>query len=581
MNRADLESMAQREQQRQGAFRCRILCCASTPCLSSGGTAVFDAINKAVTELKLDAEVQAVATGCMGPCSRGPMVTVQQQGVPDVIYQQVTPETARTIVAQQAIGPGAEPGADPAGEAGSLAAHVLRPDIPFFAKQQKVVLANSGLIDPEKLEDYVARGGYMALGYALREMTPEDVCKELIASGLRGRGGAGFPAGLKWDMVRKEKSDKKYVIANGDEGDPGAYMDRTLMESDPHRVLEGMAIAGYAVGADQGFIYVRGEYPIAAKRLERAIRAAERRGLLGSRVLDSGFNFRVDVRIGAGAFVCGEETALMASIMGRRGQPITRPPYPAQSGLWGKPTLINNVETFGNVAPIVNHGATWFAGIGTAKSKGTKIFALAGKVKTTGLIEVPMGITLREIVYDIGGGIPDDLAFKAAQTGGPSGGCIPAAHLDTPVDYDSLRALGSIMGSGGLIIMDERSCMVDVAKFFMEFCMDESCGKCVPCRVGTVQMHRLLARVTDGSATPADLEQLQDLCTMVKETSLCGLGQSAPNPVLSTMRYFLDEYVAHIRDHHCQAGVCDLDKRPVAELVHAPAALATTLLAHA
>ena len=562
MNRADLESMAQREQQRQQAFRCRILCCASTPCLSSGGTAVLDAINKAVADGKLDADVQAVATGCMGPCSRGPMVTVQEQGKPDVIYQQVTSETAGAIIAAHAS-PAAN--AEPLDK--SLAEHVLPADIPFFAKQQKVVLANSGLIDPEKLEDYVARGGYMALGYALREMTPEDVCKEMIASGLRGRGGAGFPAGLKWDMVRKEKADKKYVIANGDEGDPGAYMDRTLMESDPHRVLEGMAIAGYAVGADQGFIYVRGEYPVAAKRLERAIRAAERRGLLGSRVLDSGFNFRVDVRIGAGAFVCGEETALMASVMGRRGQPTTRPPYPAQSGLWGKPTLINNVETFGNVAPIVTHGAAWFAGIGTAKSKGTKIFALAGKVKTTGLIEVPMGITLREIVYDIGGGIPDDLEFKAAQTGGPSGGCIPAAHLDTPVDYDSLRALGSIMGSGGLIIMDERSCMVDVAKFFMEFCMDESCGKCVPCRVGTVQMHRLLQKITEGSATPADLDQLQELCTMVKETSLCGLGQSAPNPVLSTIRYFLDEYTAHIRDHHCRAGVCDLDKVPVAELV--------------
>lgn len=569
MNRADLESMAQREQQRQQAFRCRILCCASTPCLSSGGTTVFDAINKAVVDLKLDAEVQPVATGCMGPCSRGPMVTVQELDKPDVIYQQVTPALATTIVALQA---GRKTSLSDDGETvaaeTNIDEYVLPADAPFFAKQQKVVLANSGVIDPEKLEDYVARGGYLALGYALREMTPEDVCKEVIASGLRGRGGAGFPSGLKWDMVRKEKADKKYVIANGDEGDPGAYMDRTLMESDPHRVLEGMAIAGYAVGADQGFVYVRGEYPIAAKRLERAIRSAERRGLLGSRVLDSGFNFRIDVRIGAGAFVCGEETALMASIMGRRGQPITRPPYPAQSGLWGKPTLINNVETFGSIAPIINLGADWFASIGTAKSKGTKIFALAGKVNTTGLIEVPMGITLREIVYDIGGGIPDDLAFKAAQTGGPSGGCIPAAHLDTPVDYDSLRALGSIMGSGGLIIMDERSCMVDVAKFFMEFCMDESCGKCVPCRVGTVQMHRLLQRITDGAATLADLEQLQELCTMVKETSLCGLGQSAPNPVLSTIRYFLDEYMAHIRDHVCAAGVCELDQQPVAELVH-------------
>lgn len=558
MNRADLESMAQREQQRQQAYRCRILCCASTPCLSSGGTTVFDAINDAVKEFKLDADVQAVATGCMGPCSRGPMITVQEHGKPDVIYQQVTPAAARAIVATQAADAPAT-NDDPLGE------YVLPADAPFFAKQQKVVLANSGLIDPEKLEDYVARGGYMALGYALREMTPEEVCKELINSGLRGRGGAGFPAGLKWDMVRRERADKKYVIANGDEGDPGAYMDRTLMESDPHRVLEGMAIAGYAVGADQGFVYVRGEYPIAAKRLERAIRSAERRGLLGSRVLDSGFNFRIDVRIGAGAFVCGEETALMASIMGRRGQPITRPPYPAQSGLWGKPTLINNVETFGNVPPIISLGAEWFSSIGTAKSKGTKIFALAGKVKTTGLIEVPMGITLREIVYDIGGGIPDELAFKAAQTGGPSGGCIPATHLDTPVDYDSLRALGSIMGSGGLIIMDERSCMVDVAKFFMEFCMDESCGKCVPCRVGTVQMHRLLQRITDGEATLADLDQLQELCTMVKETSLCGLGQSAPNPVLSTIRYFLDEYTAHIRDHTCAAGVCDLNKQPITE----------------
>jgi bidirectional [NiFe] hydrogenase diaphorase subunit len=557
MNRADLESLAQREQQRQQAFRCRILCCASTPCLSSGGTMVLDAITGAVAELKLDADVQAVATGCMGPCSRGPMVTVQEQGKPDVVYQHVDVPTARAIVAEHAI-------------AGTpVADHVLPSDIPFFAKQKKVVLANSGLIDPEKLEDYVARGGYMALGYALREMSPEDVCKEIIASGLRGCGGAGFPAGLKWDMVRREKADKKYLVANGDEGDPGAYMDRTLMESDPHRVLEGMAIAGYAVGAEQGFLYVRGEYPVAAKRLERAIRAAERRGLLGSRVLDSGFNFRVDVRIGAGAFVCGEETALMASIMGRRGQPITRPPYPAQSGLWGKPTLINNVETFGSVAPIINHGAAWFSSIGTAKSKGTKIFALAGKVNTTGLIEVPMGITLREIVYDIGGGIPDDLAFKAAQTGGPSGGCIPAEHLDTPVDYESLKALGSIMGSGGLIIMDERSCMVDVAKFFMEFCMDESCGKCVPCRVGTVQMYNLLNRITKGSATPADLEMMQELCIMVKETSLCGLGQSAPNPVLSTIRYFLDEYTAHIRDHKCAAGVCDLDERPLLEWVHA------------
>jgi bidirectional [NiFe] hydrogenase diaphorase subunit len=557
MNRTDLEAMAQRELQRQQAFRCRILCCASTPCLSSGGSTVYDAINDAIKEGGLDADVQAVATGCMGPCSRGPMITVQMRDGEEVIYEHVTPETGRKIVAHHA---GAEP---------APAEHILPSDIPFFAKQKKVVLANSGLIDPERLEDYVAHGGYMSMAYALREMTPEAVCREIIDSGLRGRGGAGYPAGLKWDMVRKARGEKKYIVANGDEGDPGAYMDRTLMESDPHRVLEGMAIAGYAVGADQGFIYVRGEYPVAAKRLERAIRAAERRGLLGSRVLDSNFNFRIDVRIGAGAFVCGEETALMASIMGMRGQPTPRPPYPAQSGLWEKPTLINNVETFGSIAAIIQHGAVWFAAIGAAKSKGTKIFALAGKVDTTGLIEVPMGITLREIVYDIGGGVPDGLAFKAAQTGGPSGGCIPAAHLDTPMDYESLKALGSIMGSGGLIVMDERSCMVDVAKFFMEFCADESCGKCVPCRVGTVQMHRLLERITNGSATMQDLDTLKELCVMVKETSLCGLGQSAPNPVSSTIHYFLNEYEAHIRNHHCPAGVCTLDQAPVTELVHA------------
>jgi bidirectional [NiFe] hydrogenase diaphorase subunit len=563
MNRSDLEAMAQRELQRQQAFRCRILCCASTPCLLSGGSAVYDAINEAIKKDNLDAQVQALSTGCMGPCSRGPLITVQTNSGEEIVYEHVTPEIGRQIVAQHA----ADAPADDAAQ--TLNKHVVPGDIPFFVKQKKIVLANSGLIDPERLEDYVAHGGYTALAYALREMTPEAVCRELIDSGLRGRGGAGYPTGLKWDMVRKARGDKKYVVANGDEGDPGAYMDRTLMESDPHRVLEGMAIAGYAVGADQGFLYVRGEYPIAAKRLERAIRAAERRGLLGSRVLESNFNFRIDVRIGAGAFVCGEETALMASIMGMRGQPIPRPPYPAQSGLWGKPTLINNVETFGSIAPIIQNGAAWFASIGTTKSKGTKIFALAGKVDTTGLIEVPMGITLREIVYDIGGGIPDGLAFKAAQTGGPSGGCIPAAHLDTPVDYESLGALGSIMGSGGLIIMDEHSCMVDVAKFFMEFCMDESCGKCVPCRVGTVQMHRLLERITDGSATMQDLETLKELCVMVKETSLCGLGQSAPNPVLSTIHYFLDEYEAHIRDRHCAADVCTLDKRSVMEWAHA------------
>ena len=554
MNRADLELMGERERQKQAAFRCRLLCCASTPCLSSGGTAVQEALLTAVAEQGLDAEVEVVATGCMGPCSRGPVVTVQNGEENATVYENVTPEVAKSIVTRHVM------------QSEPVQEHVLPGDIPFFAKQEKVVLSNSGLINPERLEDYVAQGGYGALAHVLREMTSEEVCREIVASGLRGRGGAGFPVGLKWEMVRKEHADRKYVVANGDEGDPGAYMDRTLMESDPHRVLEGMAIAGYAVGAEQGFLYVRGEYPVAAKRLERAIRAAERRGLLGSRILDSGFNFRIDIRIGAGAFVCGEETALMASIMGKRGQPVARPPYPAQSGLWGKPTLINNVETFGNIAPIVNGGAEWYAGIGTEKSKGTKIFALAGDVVNTGLIEVPMGITLREIVYDIGGGIPEGLDFKAAQTGGPSGGCIPAEFLDTPVDYESLRQLGSIMGSGGLIVMDEKSCMVDVAKFFMEFCMDESCGKCVPCRVGTVQMYRLLDRITNGSATQADLETLRELCVMVKETSLCGLGQSAPNPVLSTLHYFMDEYEAHIERRECLAGVCEMTEVPVQEL---------------
>ena len=554
MNRAELQALGERERQKQESFRCRLLCCASTPCLSSGGTAVQAALKEAITEGDLKAEIAVVATGCMGPCSRGPVVTVQIQGEEDVVYEHVTVESAKEIVQKHVV------------EGNPIDEQIMPNDLPFFTKQKKVVLSNSGLIDPEKLEDYVAHGGYSALAYALREMSPEEVCRAIIDSGLRGRGGAGFPAGIKWDMVRKEESDRKFVVANGDEGDPGAYMDRTLMESDPHRVLEGMAIAGYAVGAEQGYVYVRGEYPIAAKRLERAIRAAERRGLLGSRILDSNVSFRIDVRIGAGAFVCGEETALMASIMGRRGQPEPRPPYPAQKGLWGKPTLLNNVETFGNIAPIIEHGPEAFAAVGTERSRGTKVFALAGDVVNTGLIEVPLGITLREIVFDIGGGIPNGFEYKAAQTGGPSGGCIPAQFLDTPVDYDSLRELGSIMGSGGLVVMDENSCMVDVAKFFMEFCMDESCGKCVPCRVGTVQMHRILDRITNGSATIEDLETLRELCTMVQETSLCGLGQSAPNPILSTMRYFENEYLDHIEKRKCTADVCDMDHVPVLEM---------------
>jgi len=555
MNRSELEAAADREREQQAKYKCRILCCASTPCLTQGATAVREAIQKAIDEDGLDAEVAVVATGCMGPCSRGPLVTVQMPEQPDVVYERVTPDVGREIVKKHAK------------QHEVITDNALPADMPFFLRQTKIVLSNSGIINPERLEDYIARDGYGALAHALQDMTSEEVCQEIQRSGLRGRGGAGFPTGLKWDMVRKSPGDKKYVVANGDEGDPGAYMDRTLMESDPHRVLEGMAIAGYAVGADQGYVYVRGEYPIAARRIERAIRAAEHRGFLGAHVLDSSFSFRVDVRIGAGAFVCGEETALMASIMGRRGQPVPRPPYPAESGLWGRPTLINNVETFGAIAEIMSKGAAWYASLGTEKSKGTKIFALAGKVRNTGLIEVPMGITLRQIIYDVGGGIPDDRPFKAAQTGGPSGGCIPAKFLDTPVDYEQLKALGSIMGSGGLIVMDDQSCMVDVAKFFLEFCADESCGKCVPCRSGTAQMHRILQKITAGSATMDDLRILQELCVMVVETSLCGLGQSAPNPILSTLRYFRDEYEAHILEHRCPAGVCQMTGTPISGLL--------------
>lgn len=553
MNREQLINIAESEKERFQQLRCRLLCCASTPCISSGGLAVQEALKDAIREEGLEADVDTVATGCMGPCSRGPLVTVIKDGEEDVVYENVTPEMARQI-----LGKHVKKQIPPV----TLEEKILPGDWPFFAKQLKVVLADSGVTDPERIESYIARGGYTALLRVLREMTPEGVCEEILNSGIRGRGGAGFPTGLKWHMVRKAVGERKFVVANGDEGDPGAYMDRTLMESDPHRVLEGMAIAGYAVGAEQGYIYVRGEYPLAAKRLETAIKAAERKGLLGSRILESSFNFRIDVRMGAGAFVCGEETALMASIMGRRGQPVPRPPFPANKGLWGFPTLINNVETLGNIAMIITRGAAWYASYGTEKSKGTKIFALAGKVNNTGLIEVPIGITLREIVYDIGGGIPENRPFKAAQTGGPSGGCIPAAHLDSPMDYETLQKLGSIMGSGGLIVMDDRSCMPDVAKFFMEFCMDESCGKCGPCRGGTVQMHRILTRITNGSAVMDDLRKLEELCALMKETSLCGLGQTAPNPVMSTLRYFREEYEAHIRDHHCPAGVCQFTQRP-------------------
>ncbi len=504
-----------------------ITCCLAAGCISSKGKEVKEALDRAVQAAGLESEVEVRGVGCMRLCCEGPLVMVTPPGV---LYQKVRPADAASLVGT--LRGGATP--------------VERADLshPFFTRQLSIVLENSGRVDPERIESYIAHDGYVALRHVLREMSPAEVVAEVTRSGLRGRGGAGYPTGLKWATVAKTDSSRKYVICNADEGDPGAFMDRSVLESDPHRVIEGMIIAAYAVGANQGYIYVRAEYPLAISRLQTAIRQAKQYGLLGSGIFESPFSFNVDLRIGAGAFVCGEETALMASIEGRRGTPRPRPPYPAESGLFGHPTLINNVETFANVPPILRNGAAWFAAIGTEKSKGTKVFALAGKVKNTGLIEVPMGLSLRTIVEEMGGGAPDGGRIKAVQTGGPSGGCIPAEHLDTPVDYESLTRLGSIMGSGGMIVMDERDNMVDVARFFMEFCMDESCGKCIPCRAGTVQMHELLKKILARRATARDLTTLEELCDLVKNTSLCGLGQTAPNPVLSTLRYFRPEYLA-------------------------------------
>lgn len=551
MNRVELTELAEEVTTRREGRRLRLLVCCGTPCMAAGAELVVAALCQRLAADNNPADLELVGTGCQGPCSRGPLLTLQRPGQPDQVYQKVTPELACALLdaeLQQAAEPKEQ---------------LLPADWPFFSRQTRLVLANSGRIDPEDIEQYIGYGGYDALAQVLHDMTPDEVCDGVVTSGLRGRGGGGYPTGLKWQLVRKGSGDKKYIVANGDEGDPGAYMDRSLMESDPHRVLEGMAIAGYAIGAEQGYIYVRGEYPVAAQRLRKAIKDAERAGLLGSRVLDSSFSFRIDIRIGAGAFVCGEETALLSSIMGRRGQPRPRPPYPAQAGLWGCPTLINNVETLGNIPSIFRIGPKAFHAIGNGKSRGTKVFALCGEVVNNGLIEVPMGITLREIVYEIGGGLAGGMNFKAAQTGGPSGGCIPAEKLDTPVDYENLQALGSIMGSGGLIVMGEKSCMVDVARFFMEFCLDESCGKCVPCRTGTVEIYRLLTRICNGSAAARDLDNLELLCRMVKDTSLCGLGAAAPNPVLSTLRWFREEYEAHVRERHCPAGVCSMNELPL------------------
>lgn len=537
MNIEELNQIAASEQARQGQCQRRIFVCTGTACLSAHSDQVKQAF-----EAEPHEGWEIVQGGCQGLCVNGPMVVVApQEGAPH-IYQHVQPQDATEILATPATQtiPRLQDATTDA----------------FFEQQTRVVLDLAGRVDPESIEAYIAVGGYAALLRVLDEMTPAMVLQEISRSGLRGRGGAGYPVGLKWNTVAKERNEHKYVICNGDEGDPGAFMDRSVMEDYPHRIIEGMAIAAYAVGADNGYLYVRAEYPLAVKRLQLAIRQAQKQGLLGDSIAGTTFSFHLEVRVGAGAFVCGEETALIASIEGGRGTPRPRPPYPAANGLFGLPTLINNVETFANVPRIIERGGEWFAGVGTEKSKGTKIFALTGRINHPGLIEVPMGITLREIIYEIGGGIPDNRAFKAVQTGGPGGGCIPAQLLDTPVDYESLKQVGSMMGSGGMIVMDETSCMVDVAKYFMEFCMTESCGKCIPCRVGTAQMHGMLTKITRGTATLDDLAMLERLCDMVQATSLCGLGQGAPNPVLSTLKYFREEYLAHIVEKRCPAGVC-------------------------
>jgi bidirectional [NiFe] hydrogenase diaphorase subunit len=531
-----------------GRVRASANICQAAGCLSMGSDQLFEELRERVLASGLD-DVAVRRVGCLGLCAAGPLVEVPEQGR---LFERVRPGQRADCGALLLSLTGEKLGGRPvAGD-------------PFFSSQVKVVLERCGSVDPESLEDYVASGGYEALGKAVTTMAPDDVIAEVVASGLRGRGGAGYPTGLKWRTVAKASPGKegKFVVCNADEGDPGAFMDRSVLESCPQQVLEGMAIAGYAVGANHGYVYVRAEYPLAVKRLTSAIRNAERMGFLGRDIAGTRFAFEVEVRIGAGAFVCGEETALIASIQGGRGTPRPRPPYPAASGLWGCPTLINNVETFANIASVITRGASWLNAIGTERSRGTKVFALTGAVVNTGLIEVPMGLTLRQIVFDIGGGLAPGRRFKAVQTGGPSGGCLPEELLDMRVDYETLAAAGSIMGSGGMIVMDDTTCMVDVAKFFMDFCREESCGKCLPCRVGTEEMYRLLDRVSSGRATRAHLAQLESLAEMVKATSLCGLGQGAPNPVFSTLRYFRHEYMAHIEDRVCPAGVCNISDEP-------------------
>ncbi len=532
--------------------RLDVLICGGGACLSSHSQ---DVKNKFIEVLKakgLTDEINLVETGCMGPCEMGPVMVVYPDGS---FYVQLTENDVEPIVEEHFLkGRPYQKKLWAAPEARKIVEE--KRQVPFFEKQQKVVLALCGKIDPESVDEYIANRGYEALGKVVTEMTPEAVIEEMLKSGQRGRGGAGFPTGLKWKFGRASEGKQKYIVCNADEGDPGAFMDRAVLEGDPHSVIEGMAIAAYSIGADKGFVYCRAEYPLAIKRLEAALKQARAMGLLGKNIFESGFNFDIEVRMGAGAFVCGEETALIRSIEGKRGQPRPKPPFPAQKGLWGHPTVINNVETLAAIRHILLNGADWYASIGTEKSKGTKVFALSGKVVNTGLVEVPMGITLRELLYDIGGGIPNGKKFKAVQTGGPSGGCIPAAHMDTPLDYESLTKLGAIMGSGGVIVLDEDTCMVNVAKFFLEFSVEESCGQCAPCRIGLKQMHDLLEKICEGKGKMEDLDLLESLAHTIKATSLCGLGQTAPNPVLSTMKYFRDEYEAHIKEQRCPAGVC-------------------------
>ena len=533
-------------------YRSNVLVCGGTGCSSSNSQEIMRRLEEEIKKKGLDKEVNVVCTGCFGLCSLGPVVIVYPEGsfyskvtladIPEIVEEHLLKgRIVKRLLYQETID--------------NDAIHSLT-DTPFYKKQKRIALRNCGVINPEVIEEYIAMDGYSALGKVLTEMKPEEVIQVIKDSGLRGRGGGGFPTGLKWSLAAQNDADQKYVCCNADEGDPGAFMDRSVLEGDPHSVLEAMAIAGYAIGATQGYIYIRAEYPIAVERLQIAIQQARELGLLGKNIFDSGFDFDIELRLGSGAFVCGEETSLLASIEGHRGEPRPRPPYPAVKGLYGKPTILNNVETYANIAQIILHGAEWFQSIGTERSKGTKVFALGGKIKHTGLVEVPMGTTLREIVEEIGGGVSDGGKFKAAQTGGPSGGCIPAKFLDIEIDYDNLTGIGAMMGSGGLIVMDESTCMVDIAEFFLRFTVDESCGKCTACRIGTKRLLEMLEKITSGRGEDGDIEKLESLCHYIKDNSLCALGQTAPNPVLSTLQYFRDEYVAHVHDHRCPAGAC-------------------------